>query len=219
MNENKKAKKVVALLLCAVLLVVGSVTGTMAYLTSQDTVTNTFTVGNVKITLDEAKVDEYGVATSGRTSDGNSYKLIPGHTYVKDPTIHVNTNSEPAYIRMKVTLSDDTLKDVFPSYVAADDVFLLQNFVNGWDNTIWEFKKYDAATRTYEFRYRDVVDNPVGYTEATFDITPLFTSITIPTDAKNEDLAKLTNGFGIEIVAEAIQADGFANADAAWSSF
>ena len=47
MKENKKAKKVVALLLCAVLLVVGSVTGTMAYLTANDTVTNTFTVGKV----------------------------------------------------------------------------------------------------------------------------------------------------------------------------
>ena len=74
----KKAKKVVALLLCAVLLVVGSVTGTMAYLTSQDEVVNTFTVGKVAITLDEAVVNEYGVAAGGRTSETNDYKLIPG---------------------------------------------------------------------------------------------------------------------------------------------
>ena len=53
----KKAKKVVALALCAVMLVVGSVAGTMAYLTSNDSVTNTFTVGNVVITLDETNVD------------------------------------------------------------------------------------------------------------------------------------------------------------------
>jgi predicted ribosomally synthesized peptide with SipW-like signal peptide len=112
MKENKKAKKVVALLLCAVLLVVGSVTGTMAYLTSQDSVTNTFTVGKVAITLDEALVDEYGkpmrvdsgskvyvtlVADADRV-DANTYKLIPSNTYVKDPTIHVDPNSESCFV-------------------------------------------------------------------------------------------------------------------------
>ena len=53
----KKAKKVVALALCAVMLVVGSVAGTMAYLQSTTgVVTNTFTIGNVAITLDELNV-------------------------------------------------------------------------------------------------------------------------------------------------------------------
>ena len=57
----KKAKKVVALALCAVMLVVGSVAGTMAYLTSSTgDVVNTFTVGNVAITLDEANVEAFG---------------------------------------------------------------------------------------------------------------------------------------------------------------
>ena len=47
----KNLKKALVLLLCAILLVVGSVMGTLAYLTSQDQVTNTFTVGNVEIDL------------------------------------------------------------------------------------------------------------------------------------------------------------------------
>ena len=54
----KKAKKALALVLCAVLLVAGSVMGTMAYLTSKDEVVNTFTVGKVGITLDEEDVDD-----------------------------------------------------------------------------------------------------------------------------------------------------------------
>ena len=41
-------------LCCALLLVAAGVFGTLAYLTGTDTVNNTFTVGNVKITLDEA---------------------------------------------------------------------------------------------------------------------------------------------------------------------
>ena len=53
----KTAKKAMLMTLCAIILVVATVFGTMAYLTSTDEVNNTFTVGNVKITLDEAKVD------------------------------------------------------------------------------------------------------------------------------------------------------------------
>ena len=102
MKENKKAKKVVALLLCAVLLVVGSVTGTMAYLTSQDKVVNTFTVGNVTITMDETDVDLYGVKDGETRVKANEYKLIPGHTYAKDPIVHVATGSENCYLFVEV---------------------------------------------------------------------------------------------------------------------
>ena len=56
----KTKRKALLLSLCAVLLVVASVMGTMAYLTSTDTVTNTFTVGNVQIKLDEAAVNPDG---------------------------------------------------------------------------------------------------------------------------------------------------------------
>ena len=51
----KAGTKGLVLSLCAVLLVVATVFSTAAFLTSQDQVTNTFTVGNVKIALDEAR--------------------------------------------------------------------------------------------------------------------------------------------------------------------
>lgn len=105
----KKTSKALLLALCAVLLVAASVMGTMAYLTSSDTVTNTFTVGKVAITLDEAKVDEMGTAVVdkdgnpvGRVTQ-NSYKLLPGHEYKKDPTVHVSADSEDCYLFVKVT--------------------------------------------------------------------------------------------------------------------
>ena len=95
--------KALALALCAVLLVVTTVFVTMAYLTSEDSVKNTFTVGKVTITLDEAKVDEYGEEEEGASRvDANTYKLIPGHTYTKDPQIHVDTNSEDCYLFVKI---------------------------------------------------------------------------------------------------------------------
>ena len=97
----KKATKTLLLMLCAVVLVVSSVLGTVAYLTSEAKVENTFSVGNVTITMDESTVDAYGVKTSGTTTN-NSYKLIPGHKYIKDPTIHVAQKSEPCWLFAKI---------------------------------------------------------------------------------------------------------------------
>ena len=99
----KKKTKALMLVLCAVLLVTASVLGTMAYLTSNDQVVNTFTVGKVAITLDEAQVDLDGtpVADAARVKQ-NAYHLLPGHGYTKDPTVHVQANSEDSFIFVKV---------------------------------------------------------------------------------------------------------------------
>ena len=113
----KKAKKIAVLLLCAILLVGATIAGTMAYLTSSASVENTFTVGNVAITMDETLVDPYGNPaqlingvtivpikdgeTASRT-DANEYKLIPGHTYTKNPTIKVSEGSENCYLFVKI---------------------------------------------------------------------------------------------------------------------
>ena len=99
----KKKTKALMLVLCAVLLVTASVLGTMAYLTSTDQVVNTFTVGKVAITLDEAQVDPDGTPVAGAARvKGNAYHLLPGHTYTKDPTVHVQANSENSFIFVKV---------------------------------------------------------------------------------------------------------------------
>lgn len=80
------------LIAMAVVLLLGCVTGgTLAWLTATtDEVTNTFTVGDINITLDET------------TSD---YKMIPGYTITKDPKVTVKANSEKCYLFVKVTKS------------------------------------------------------------------------------------------------------------------
>jgi len=99
----KSMKKALLIVLCAALLVTASVMGTMAYLTSTDSVTNTFTVGKVTITMDETKVNEYGdEVENAEPVETNQYKLIPGHEYTKDPTIHVAKESEPCWLFVKI---------------------------------------------------------------------------------------------------------------------
>ena len=183
----KKMKKVLALTACASMLVTASVMGTLAYLTSQDTVVNTFTVGKVNIELDEAKVNTDGTYATNHANrvKANEYHLIPGRTFYKDPTVTVLKGSEDAYVRMLVKVTDmEQLKAVFndKEYYGADGVFLLQNLVSDWDSTTWKFEGYteedgeivvsntaeggeSSATEekrptkigVYEFRYFDVV--------------------------------------------------------------
>lgn len=233
--------------LCAVLLVAASVLGTMAYLTDSKEVNNTFTVGNVSIKLDEAKVDDMGNLV--KNQDGtladrvtqNAYKLLPGHEYVKDPTVTVLTPSVESYVRMKVTFNnadkiialctDPEFEGEVTGVENAFPLIRMVNFVKAnaakWDGIIPDNmvdteemlangKYFDAKndTLTYYFYYNETVAAP------TEDVVlpALFDSITVPEWATGDQL-KALQGFEINVVAEAIQADGFKNADAAWDAF
>lgn len=211
----KKTSKALLLMLCAVLLVAASVLGTMAYLTSTDTVTNTFTVGNVQIKLDEAKANADGslVPNADRVK-ANSYKLLPGHNYNKDPMVTVLKGSESAYIKMTVT---------FTKAAALDAIFdpngaTLTNIFNGYESTNWTYKgntkDTTANTRTYEFWYKE----PVAAPDNDVALDALFDSITVPGNITNAQLATI-EGMTITVNAYAIQADGFDNAEAAWAAY
>lgn len=110
--KNKNALMFTAMLLVCVI----AVGATIAYLTSTPApVTNTFTVGNVDITLDETPVDEYGSAIPDATpTTENDYTLIPGHTYVKNPTVHVAAGSESCYLFVKVVNGLQGLEATIP---------------------------------------------------------------------------------------------------------
>ena len=209
------SRKTLLMLACAVMLVLVSVMGTMAYLTSQDTVTNTFTVGNVQIKLDEAKANADGspVPNADRVK-ANSYKLLPGHTYAKDPMVTVLKGSESSYVKMTVTFAKAAELD---KIFAPNGANMISIF-NGYDSTNWIYKgnteDTKANTRTYEFWYKEKVnalnDNVV--------LDALFDSITVPGSITNTQLATI-EGMTITVNAYAIQADGFANAEAAWAAY
>ena len=231
----KAKNKALLLSLCAVALVAASILGTIAYLTDDESVTNTFTVGNVDITLDEVKVDENGnpVSSGERTEAGNDYHLLPGYTYTKDPTVHVVKGSENSYVRMLMTINYSKEWDaICDKYTKADGTHIgITDMLTGYDPAIWVCKNITedpaAYTRTYELWYHEKVkDVPKDKAK---DLEPLFTGISMPGDLTNADLASLvtidtetgeiTNQFKITVVAHAIQADSFTDADDAWSHF
>lgn len=246
--KAKTKTKALLMSLCAVLLVAASVLGTMAYLTDSKDVKNTFTVGNVAIKLDEAKVDEKGNLVKNQDDTladrvtQNAYKLLPGHTYVKDPTVTVLAPSVESYVRMKVTFNnasqiiamctDPEFAEDGPTGVEnAFPLIRMVKFVEAnaakWDGIIPDNdvetedmldnpKYFDAKndTLTYYFYYNEAVAAPT----ADVVLPVLFDSIKVPQWATGDQL-KALQGFEINVVAEAIQADSFADADAAWAEF
>ena len=220
----KTKSKALLLILCAVLLVTASVLGTMAFLTSTASVKNTFTVGSVKITLDEAKVTPDGKPVEGaaRVAE-NSYKLMPGHTYTKDPTIHVDAASEDCFIRAKVTLTNAKEWIAIATRYADNKV---ENIIKGTNDDIWWVSQpavdETANTVTYTFVYKneshtDELGKRIWTSTDSKDLV-LFDEIAIPGGLTNDELAAVGSS-KITVVAEAIQADGFETEAAAWAAF
>ena len=190
----KTARKVLLLVLCAALLVSASVMGTLAYLNDiSDTAVNTFTVGNVKIAMTESKVTEYGelVADADPVIE-NVYKLIPGHTYVKDPKITVEAGSENCYLFVEI---ENGLAAIEGSTTIA-----AQLTANGWkllSGNVWY--------------YANGVDN--GYSVAANTEVPTFGSFTISGTADVSAYETAT----IIVTAYAVQSNGFDTAADAWA--
>ena len=222
----KMKNKAFILALSMVLLAAVSVLGTMAYFTDSEAVTNTFTVGSVKINLDESAVKPDGTVIQDvdRVTE-NDYELLPGRAYVKDPTVTVKGGSSDAYVRMMVTVNYSSQLDAIFAQGGLD---LMSIFV-GYDSAKWILhdvtEDVAANTRTYEFRYKEVVaasdsDTPLG---------SLFTGFTVPGGITSEQLAslvtkdaagKITDQFKIMVEAHAIQAAGFEGDEAgAWAAF
>lgn len=90
-------KKTLALVLALTLLVAGVVGGTLAWLTATTSeVTNTFTVGDIELKLEETKnLDKDGKWTA---------QIIPGYSYEKDPKVTINAGVE-SYLFVEVTAS------------------------------------------------------------------------------------------------------------------
>lgn len=83
------ATKTMFMILAVVLIVGISVGGTLAWLTDTTTpVTNTFTVGDINITLTE--------------SENLNLKMVPGNTITKDPKVTVVGGSEDCWLFVKV---------------------------------------------------------------------------------------------------------------------
>ena len=156
-------KKIIAVCLIVALAATAVIGGTLAYFTDKDAKTNTFTVGNVDITLTEP----------GWTSTGSqdAPEVYPGEPLAKDPTV-TNDGANPCFVRIKVTGLD--------CLAPAGNITYRTDYTDGKLGDNW-VKHTDGY-----FYYNKVL--AVGETT-----DALFDQIVIPSDLTNGDATTLHN--------------------------
>lgn len=185
---KKKLTMVVSLLLVMAL----SIGGTLAYLTDKtDTVVNTFTIGQITLSLAEA-------GATDENKDGTfekSYKIIPGTEAAKEPKLTVAAGSEECYVYAMV---DNTLNLKDGTAVATLDI----------DTAKWnKVAEKDTAT-LYKFKTTvNVLDASDDWTES------VFTKVTYSDAITEENIGQLA-GKTITIKGFAHQTAGVEPADA-----
>lgn len=214
-------KRFVAILLCVTLVALAAIGATFAYLTDSKTVKNTFTVGDVKIKLDETNVN----APEGDRVTSNTYNVYPGAVVTKDPIVH-NTGKNGAYVRAVVTIEDGMNwlglynENVWTApQEAAFNAMINNTLGDGWELVDIAYDMSGPNHPTSDFvatlKYTNVL-------EAGKDTTAMFSQIAFPTKLTGNDVTSRIdqNGeFGINVVAQAIQADGFETWEAAFAAY
>lgn len=92
--RTNNARRILLLVGLMSLVAVISIGGTIAWLTdSTGPVTNTFTVGDINIELNETGMDQ---------NRSKTFHIVPGVDITKDPTVKVKANSEKCWLFVKV---------------------------------------------------------------------------------------------------------------------
>lgn len=229
----KNTKKVLLGGVAALALVGTSVFGTYMYLTSTtNTVTNTFTVGKVAITLDEsAIVDGKKDENSPRVFE-NKYHIYPGQTYDKDPIVHVDEKSEESYIFVKVenglqnvpttvTTDGETIKSTLniESEDADYNNIAAQMATNGWKQLTVDGKDVDNVYYYENGNVKTVSGDSRDRELEVFKQFKISSSLTTDQYASLDltDNDTRVNAL-INITAYAVQAKGFDTAAEAWAA-
>ena len=103
--KKASGKKIATVLLAVVVLIGGTIGGTLAWLSAQsEVVTNTFTVGKIEIELKEHDLNDDGTLdTANEVNENKDYKVVPGDTQPKDPFVRVKAQSEKCYVYVCIT--------------------------------------------------------------------------------------------------------------------
>ena len=199
----KTRSKALLLILCAMLLLIASALGTVAYLTVQDTVTNTFSVGKVDATLIEGSAGKRSrrARSTGAPADENDHILMPGHTYTKDYTIHVDAVSEDSYIFVKVENGIASYEAPSSAEEGGYRTIADQITDNGWT-------ALESAADVY---YREYTKSSAGSDFAVFDTFKI-------ADNANDVESWGSCDAQVAVTAYAVQKDGFDTASAAWTA-
>ena len=196
----KTRKKILALTVCAMVLITGSVLGTMAWLTAEtDEVVNTFTYGNINIDLDEHVYDpDQNALGKELTKSADNYLIIPGIDLPKDPFVTVKAGSEDCYLFVKVEESEGFAKGKVA--YAVDE----------------SWTKGDGTKIPANVYYRQVSQPAADVSYNVLKDNKIFVSENLTKDEVKEMQQSQVRPT-LKFTAYAIQAEGIDSAETAWS--
>lgn len=210
-------KKITALCLCVALLAIAVVGASLAYFTDTKSATNTFTMGNVAIKLDETNVND----PNGARVTSNAYNVYPGAVVTKDPIVH-NVGANAAYIRATVNVSNwmNLVSAYYPDFEATfpnDGYKAALNLLVGELGEGWSVVGVEAGD-TFTIGQFDAkfILKYEGTLAANADTTAMFQTVTIPTGIDNANADSFKE---VKVVAQAIQADGFDTWEDAFAAY
>ena len=192
----KKGLIIAAAMILAVCLGIG---GTLAYIFVQsETVTNTFTYGDVNITLKEDKLNSDGTLDATTPVNSNTYDYIPGVTLNKRPYVTVKATSQACYVFIKV---DETNN----KYTG------LEGNIIQWavDTSVWT--KLENVNNVW---YKLISDETT--TDTSYDVL-LNDKVTVNSNVTKTMINEEKKNPQLTFTAYAIQQVGFSSATAAWT--
>ena len=170
-------KKRIGLIVISMLVLLVGIGVTIAFLvSSSNQVKNTFTVGDVGITLSE--------------TTGSEYKLIPGATVKKNPSVAVLQGSEDCWVFVKVNKKGEV--DKYLTYTVAD----------GWHMLAGHSDVY--------YRQVEEISEKITFKILQDD------SVLVRDNVTEEVLNAITEKPVLEFVAYGIQSDGIDSVHDAW---
>lgn len=219
-------KKVLSICLVAVIAVMAIAGASLAYLTDTDEEDNVFTIGNVSIDLTENFTQESKLLpATGSAQNGTLQNGVTKEVFV------TNTGSEDAYVRVHIAIP--AILDNGDSNFDASKNVLHFNYKDESIGTgKWDWSNSTGAPYEGNWNYYETIINGVAYNvyvvtyekaiAKDFKTESAIHQVYLDPKITNEDLAKinavLTDGWHMYVVAEGVQAAGFADAYTALNS-
>ncbi|MBE6541313.1 MAG: hypothetical protein E7672_02575 [Ruminococcaceae bacterium] len=205
--------KALLMFLSAAAVFAASLFGTVAYFTAGADVSIDFSVGKVYVSA----ADPYSLSTMSLRGGSVPTKVVPGTPIGIEPMVTIGKGSESSYVRVLVTFKGVSELDRLYGPFTADKLF--NTHISGeWTNSLLR-EDPEADTRTFEFRYYAPVDArdedkilPAPFTNMTFSGDAL-------ADDDRDEISAMFAELSINIVSQAIQTEGFTDADEAWASY
>lgn len=227
-------KKIFAFVLCVAMLSVAVVGGTLAYFTDTDAQTNTFTLGNVAIDLFE----DFNTANLNLIPAVGTEEIINGvkvvdlaNTIEKEVYVKNTSTNEAVYTRVHLAVPDFGLLDGTKTnaiHLVCEDTTTVEG--------LWSWSKVaaganyagmDAAnwnrytTTIHGIPYKVYVVTYETALETGVETVDAIHKVYMDSVITQNEIAAWDSAYGagewakVYVVAEAVQADGFANAHAA----